>query len=265
MTDENNGEATMDAGGEAATAENGTAVAGDGGAGEENGWDGFLSVDDRPEGVPDNYWDAERGGVKVGAALKRAGDLQRKITELTTPKAPADEYAFNPPEHLVGHVEGDTPLAKRTFDWAKKYDLPQVAVDELTAAFYADLPTVDGLTQALAGEHGDHAAAVIGANDKWLKTLPDDGIRDAMDTLMLTPDGHRALKYIREHLNGGRAIDDRAAPATEPEVTYEDILALKSKPEYWRDHDPAIMKQVKAGLEKLFPGESGPATSGPSG
>lgn len=238
-----------------------TETGGSGGGEQTKGspppWDGFVAMEARPDGVPDNYWDAEKGGLKVGAVLKRAGDLQRKVTELTTPKAPAEAYAFNPPAHLKDHVTGDEPLFGRMGEWAKKHDLPQAAIDELVGVYYGDLPTLDGLAEGLKGEHGDHAKAVIEANAKWLGTVKDAGIRDALDTLVLTPDGHRALKWLREGLNGGRAIEDRnGAGAGDKTPTYEDILAMKRDPRYWRDNDPAYIRQVKELLAKAFPGES---------
>jgi hypothetical protein len=221
---------------------------------------GLIPMEERPEGLADPYWDEKTSSVRMGSMLKRLTDQQVKITELTTPRAP-EAFAFNPPEHLAEHVSADDPLAGRVFDWAKKYDLPQVAVDDLLATYYADLPTVAGLTEGLAGEYGDHAGAVIEANAKWLNTIPDPAIRDAVDTLVLTADGHRALKYLRETMNGGRAIDDRDGAGVEKGLTYEDVLALKRKPEYWRDHDPAIVKQVKDGLDVLFPGDNAAASS----
>ena len=80
--------------------------------------------------------------------------------------------------------------------------------------------------------------------DNWGKqNLPDE----AYEALSSSAKGVRAMEAMMQAAEP-KTVAKAAAPSGENE---EDLRRMISKPEYWRDQDPALIKKVSEGFKKL--------------
>lgn len=95
----------------------------------------------RPEQLPDQYWDADKGSVKVADLLKDHLALKTEVdaARADVPET-ADGYelkvsdAVKLPEGYALDIAADSPFAKEIFAAAHQHKMPRVAVQALVDA-----------------------------------------------------------------------------------------------------------------------------------
>ncbi|MBP0446645.1 hypothetical protein J8J14_17865 [Roseomonas sp. SSH11] len=225
----------------------------------------------RPEDVPEKFWDAERGALRVEALLKSYRELERKLSARFAPPgddAPeeerlrfrraigvpdsAEEYCVEPRHALVGpdvevnaafHRAGFTPAqVQLAYDLAAERLLPIVA--EAAAQFEAERQR-DRLRSEFGGEERyRRTARQIAA---WGRAnLPEE----VMGALSTTAEGVITLHRMMERGEPGLA---RQAEA--PEAADEAALRrMMRDPRYWRSREPDFVKRVTEGFRRLTTG-----------
>lgn len=98
---------------------------------------------ERPEGLPDDFWDVEKAQVKFGDLTQRLNDLTAREAEFDSHRAKAPEKPdgykvelpkeFEVPEGMDFKPDAENPLTKPVMDWAHKHGLSQAAFSELVA------------------------------------------------------------------------------------------------------------------------------------
>jgi hypothetical protein len=226
---------------------------------------------ERPEEVPEKFWDAERGALRVDALLKSYRELEKKLSARFTPPgddAPeeerlrfrraigvpdtAEEYAVLPRHALVGpdpeinatlHKAGFTPVqVQLVYDLAAERLLPIVA--EAASQFEAERQR-DRLRGEFGGEDGyRRMAKQIAA---WGRAnLP----AEVVAALSTTADGVIALGHLMEKGEPGLARQGEA-----PEGMDEAALRkMMRDPRYWRAREPDFVKRVTEGFRRLTGG-----------
>jgi len=202
----------------------------------------------RPEYLPENFWNADKGEANLEAMSKSWSDL-RKMISSGKHKAPENgKYDTS--------VFGDTdiekdPLAKSYVDWAQKWGVPQGAFDELVgqvselAAQNAE-PPID--TAAELKSLGPNGAAVVNGMVDWARGLVNKGVwsKDDFEEFKFmggTAKGLRALMKVREAYEGRIPIE--SAPV-EGAPSKEELYAMVADPKY--KTDPAFRQKV----ERMF-------------
>ncbi|HEY8612093.1 MAG TPA: hypothetical protein VIL69_12460 [Roseomonas sp.] len=226
---------------------------------------------ERPEEVPEKFWDAERGALRVDALLKSYRELEKKLSARFAPPgedAPeeellrfrramgvpdtAEEYAVEPKHELVGpdpeinaalHRAGFTPpQVQLVYDLAAERLLPIVA--EAASQFEAERQR-DRLRSEFGGEERFRRMAKQLA--AWGRAnLPDE----VVTALSTTADGVIALHRMME--KGEPALVRRAeAPEGMDEAA---LRRMMRDPRYWRSREPDFVKRVTDGFRRLTGG-----------
>jgi hypothetical protein len=221
----------------------------------------------RPDHVPEKFWDADTGAVRVDALSKSYGELERKLSgmipgpqspdwdrswrkALGVPDAP-DGYSIAPQDGLVEsdpevnrrlHAAGFTPAqAQLVYDLAAERLVPMVRD-------HADAWRAELAHERLAAEFGgaEKWAALAPQVARWGKANLAAPVYAA---LAASADGVRAMhRMMASGEPGLRGPGGAAAPASEAE-----LRKLMADKRYWRDHDPEIVRAVTEGFKRLYP------------
>ncbi len=191
----------------------------------------------KPEYLPDNFWDGDKGEANYEAMAKSWSDL-RKMVSQGKHKAPEDGN-YNTEALGVKDVESD-PLAKGYVDWAKKWGVSQAAFDELAQnvnKMATDMqgPEID--TKAEMAQLGPNANAVINGMVDWGRGLVAKGVwsKDDFDEFKVmggTARGLTALMKVRSAYEGRVPLE--VAPV-EGAPSKEELYAMVADPKYKSD------------------------------
>lgn len=226
----------------------------------------------KPAEVPEKFWDAERGEIRVAALLKSYLELERKLSgsipapgaemgaeerqrllrALGVPDGP-DGYAVECPHGLFEpdpeinaklHAAGLTPpQVQLVYDLAADRMMPMLG--EMAAEFEAEREL-------------ERVVAHFGGEERWRemsrqllawgrKHLPPA----ALEALSSSFDGILALHRMMTEEGGARIdLPEGEGPGDAGE---RELHAMMRDPRYWRDRDPAVIAKVTAGYRRLFP------------
>ena len=111
----------------------------------------------RPEYLPENFWNADKGEADLEAMSKSWSDLRKQISQ-GKHKAPADgKYDLK----ALGENPEANPLTQTLLEMAKEEGLSQTAFDKLASSIAAQaVPEID--TQAELKALGPNGQAEIG-------------------------------------------------------------------------------------------------------
>lgn len=197
----------------------------------------------KPEYLPDNFWDADKGEAKYEAMAKSWSDLRKTISQ-GKHKAPEDGHYDT--SVLAAGVDA-APLT----DYAKKWGLSQAAFEELAAqskqlADQAAGPVIDA--DAEMKQLGPNASAILEGMVNWGRGLVNKGVWSADDfeefkIMGGTARGINALMKIREAYEGRVPVDSiqmEGAPSK------DELYQMVQDPKYKTD---AAYRQK---VERLF-------------
>ncbi len=167
---------------------------------------------ERPDWLPENFWNQDKGEANMEAMAKSYADL-RKVVSQGKHKAP-EGGKYDTAALGVKDIEAD-PLAKQYVGWAQKYGISQVAFDELAqnvnqmAAEMAG-PPID--TQAEMKSLGPNANAVVNGMVDWARGLVNKGVwsKDDFEEFKImggTARGLGALMKVRSAYEGRVPIE----------------------------------------------------------
>ncbi|MBY0336630.1 MAG: hypothetical protein K2X11_08450 [Acetobacteraceae bacterium] len=225
----------------------------------------------RPTDIPEKFWDADRGELRVDALLKSYRELERRLSQRLAPPGPdTDEeerrrwreihdiperpegYLVEPKHALCGpdpeinarlHEAGfSCAQVQLVYDLAAERLLPLVA--EAAQQFEADRQR-EKLREHFGGEERfRRAAAQLSA---WGRANLPPAVFDALSA---TQEGVIALERMM-------AGDEPSLPrrADPPEAADEEGLRrMMRDPRYWRTREPEFVKRVTDGFRKLVGG-----------
>ena len=225
----------------------------------------------RPAEVPEKFWDAERGEMRVDALLKSYRELERRMSQRTARPAPeADDEErrrwremMNIPETPDGYsVEARNDLCgpdpeintrlheagfsceqvQLVYDLASERLLPLVA--EAAQQFEADRQA-EKLRAHFGGE--ERFRRIAGQLKSWGAANLPPGVMEALST---TEEGVLALERMM------RGNEPRMERETAPPEMLEEgeLRRLMRDPRYWRAREPEFVKRVTEGFRKLVGG-----------
>lgn len=203
---------------------------------------------DRPEWLPENFWDGDKGEAKYEAMAKSWADLRKTISQ-GKHKAPA-EGKYDTASW--GDDASDNPMAQTLVGWAKEQGLSQAQFDDLVGKLKTQAQDVmQGETIDPAEEMrqlGPNANAVVDGMVNWARGMVNKGIWGADDfeefkIMGGTAKGLRALMKVREAYEGRIPIE--TAPM-EGAPSKDDLYQMVADPKY--KTDPAYRQKV----EKMF-------------
>ena len=197
----------------------------------------------RPEYLPENFWNADKGEADLEAMSKSWSDLRKQISQ-GKHKAPADgKYDLK----ALGDKPEQNPLASALVEMAKEEGLSQAAFDKIAVQLAQQAaPEID--TQAELKSLGPNGTAIVNGMVDWARGLVSKGVWSGEDfeefkVMGGTAKGLRALMKIREAYEGRVPIE--AAPM-EGAPSKEELYQMVSDPKYKTD---AAYRQK---VERLF-------------
>lgn len=206
---------------------------------------------DRPKGLPNKFWDAEKGEIRVGSLWRSYQALENRYHagDVGYPETP-EGYCLDcggiptDPEvdALLHRARFSNDQAQLVYDLARKYVLPRLEDAERRR----DAAVVQGrLEESFGGpERWQRVARQL---SDWGKAhLPPD----VMDALSGTFEGVMSLYRMMAADEPG--VARTGAPDTG--VDEKGLRALMQDPRYWREQDPALVAKVRQGFEQLYPG-----------
>lgn len=217
--------------------------------------------------VPEKFWDAEAGAVRVDALLKSYLELERKLSQIgADPMGGLDRprllKALGVPDAPEGYSiacdhglftadpEVNTRLHGAGFTSEQAQLLYDLAAERL-------VPMIRDLAADVQAEREiAKLVAHFGDEERWRevsrqllawasRNLP----AAAVEGLSTTYDGVMALHRM---MTGAEPATMRGPVAAAGGG--EDVQALMRDPRYWRDRDPALVARVTEGFQRLYPG-----------
>lgn len=225
----------------------------------------------RPADVPDKFWDADAGAVRVDALAKSYRELEKHMggmVRLPGEDSPPEErqrflralgVPDRPDAYDLGEAgaDGGLPIdpevnnrlhaagfsndqARLVYDLAQEYVAP--LVEQAAVEFEAERQT-ERLVQHFGGA------------DKWermSRQMLDWGKANlpapALQALATTYEGCLALHTMMQNsepplMRGGEAPD---------RGSLDQLRSMMRDPRYWRDRDPAFVRQVTEGFERVY-------------
>ncbi|MGJ3260412.1 MAG: capsid assembly protein [Rhodospirillales bacterium] len=206
----------------------------------------------RPKGLPDKFWDADKGEVRTGALWRSYQALEQRFSRGTgvIPEKPEDycidcgDRHSDPDVDALLHRAGFTnEQAQLVYDLARKYVEPQLE----DARRGAETAAVQGRLEEYFGgrERWNTVSRQLG---DWAHAHLPDEVTAALGSSF---EGVLALHRMMEADEPGIA---REGGGTGGDLDEKQLRALMADPRYWRDQDPALVAKVRAGFEKLYPG-----------
>lgn len=206
-----------------------------------------------PPGLPEKFWDAERGEVRIDQLVKSYTQLERRMGEhaAAVPADPdgydiqgmGDVIASDPEVNARLHAAGFTKdQAQLVYDLAADYFFPLVAVLSQDAAHAVE---------------SNRLAEHFGGPEKWdevreqLKTWSDAHLPpESRDALAGSAEGVLTLHRMMQ--SGEPALLGRDGGGVAP-LSETSLRQMMQDPRYWRDRDPGYVRQVEAGFQQLYP------------
>lgn len=225
----------------------------------------------RPADVPEKFWDAERGELRVEALLKSYRELERRMSQRAAPPTDAsdeeerrrwremmnipegpDGYSIEPKHELCGpdseinarlHEAGfSCEQVQLVYDLASERLLPLIA--EAAQQFEADRQA-EKLRAHFGGE--ERFRRIAAQLKSWGSANLPPGVLEALST---TEEGVLALERM---MRGNEPRLERESAA--PEMLDEgELRRLMRDPRYWRSREPEFVKRVTEGFRKLVGG-----------
>lgn len=223
----------------------------------------------RPEGVPEQFWDADKGEIRTDSVLKSWRDLRAKVSQgVERPPEKPDAYALPKVEGLPeGFLGGESDTLWPTIrEAAHKAGISQKQLDALASPFLAAVAEqmkgqapADPVAQEAAEREaaqaelaklGPNAATFVRDIGGWLKGMAGRGLFTAEEVQALrgvsTAAGMRALGKLRE-LTGEQPIPTDAIQAEA--ATVQDLQ--RALTDAYAKGDQAAIDRALRGLEEL--------------
>lgn len=205
----------------------------------------------KPETLPEKFWDAETGEIRLDDLIKSYVALERKLSA-AVPAAPqsADDYCINcdhglftPDRDLNARLHGQgftQEQAQTVYDLAAERMVPMIL--EIAGEFRADREV-------------ERLAAAFGGPEKWQevsrqllaygrKNLPPDVLENLSSSFEGVMMLHRMMKGDEPALSP--RMDSN------PESTEDDLRGMMRDPKYWKQKDPAFISKVTEGFRRIY-------------
>ena len=225
-----------------------------------------------PEGLAANFWDTEKNEIKISDLIADHSNLSKFKTETEErfkerPESPEKYELRLPegvelPEGLEFEFQPDSPLAQMARQIAFDSGRGQKGFDELVAAFVQheiskdaeDKTAIEETYKAEMQKLGERGKERTDAADAFLKANLSEDEYDAINSIATSAIGVQAIEKLMS-LSKDKAPQVPDGNTGAPKLTLAELKSMQADPKYWREQDPAFIKQVSEGFKQLYPGQ----------
>ncbi|MCX7371390.1 MAG: hypothetical protein NTW56_02950 [Alphaproteobacteria bacterium] len=224
----------------------------------------------RPAEIPEKFWDAERGELRVDALVKSYRELERRMSQRATrpaddaddeekrrwremldiPESP-DAYEVQAPEGLGIDPEVNARLHQAGFSRAQTQLVYELAAERILPLI------VEAAQQYEAERQVERLSAHFGGEERFRRTarqLSTWGKQNlpapVFEALATTFEGVLAM----ERMMAGHEpamTRDTDTPTAESE---DELRKLMRDPRYWRSREPDFVRRVTDGFRRIVGG-----------
>lgn len=202
----------------------------------------------KPDYLPDNFWDNEKGEANYEGLAKSWSDLRKTISQGKHKAPEGGKYDTT----SFGATAEEHPIANTLVSWAAENGLSQAQFDDLASKIRSQAEDVMASQAIDPAEEmkklGPNGNAVVDGMVNWARGLVQKGIWGADDfeefkVMGGTANGLRALMKVRESYEGRIPIE---TTPNENAPSKDDLYQMVADPRYKTD---AAYRQK---VEKLF-------------
>ena len=211
----------------------------------------------RPDGLPDEFWDADAGSVRLDELVGAYG----AFASAEKPPASPEDYALELDGLLGGpDAEANRRMHEAGFTNAQAqlvYDMASSLLLPLAGEVAGEMERAERearLAERYGGEDGWRRAR--GQMEAWAAANLPAGVAGALTGSV---EGAAALERLMDAGEPGLGGHGGEGPAGA--ATLDGLRRLQGDPRYWRDRDPALVRQVMEGYRRLYPGGGDDAAS----
>lgn len=226
---------------------------------------------DRPQDVPEKFWDPERRAIRVDALLKSYRELERRLSQRDRPIGPdaapeeiarframlgvpesPDAYEIRAPHELCC---ADAEVNRRLH--AAHFTNEQVQlVYELAAERLVPL-IAEAAAEFEADRQRERLQAHFGGSERYRKVAAQLAAwgranlpAPVLEALSSTAEGVLALEQMMRKAEPALSRET-AAPKPESE---QELRAMMRDPRYWRTREPEFVRRVTEGFRRMVNG-----------
>lgn len=219
----------------------------------------------KPDELPDKFWDAETGSIRMEALVKSYLHLEKKMSSsIPKPKddetrtrflraagvpASADEYQIAVKDDLF---EPDAELNQRLhakgFNGEQVQEVYDLAVERMVPMI------LDMAAEFQAEREIERLIVHFGSEDKWreasrqMLTYGQKHLSPVvLEGLSSSFDGIMALYQMM-----GNKDPEMMNTKTVSQSGNKDLESMMRDPKYWRDKDPAFIAKVTEGFKNMY-------------
>ena len=219
----------------------------------------------RPDGLPDEFWDADAGSIRLDELVGAYGTLASAaqnaailpdggVSAAEKPPASPEDYALE----LDGSIGGPDAEANRRMHEAGftnaqaqlVYDMASSLLLPLAGEVAGELERAEResrLADRYGGEDGWRRAK--GQMEAWAAANLPAGVAEALTGSV---EGAAALERLMD--TGEPGLGGHGGDRPAGALTLDGLRRLQGDPRYWRDRDPAVVARVMEGYRRLYPG-----------
>ncbi len=249
-----------------------------GGAGDK----GKETAPERPEWIAEKFWKpdyvkgkeidytavardmAEHHRAAESKIFTRKDALKKEVQEeleaataearKNLPASP-DAYKINLPAKIVPEglefkIDEQNPMMTYVRQIAHERGLPQSEFDKIIEGYVkselAQMPDYESEAKKL----GDHGELRIERANAWARQNLSAEAYKVIESLAVTADAVKAVEELMV-LAGSPAFQIREDGTPKEALTREDLQKMQDDPRYYRDQEPAFVRQVQAGFRAL--------------
>lgn len=214
---------------------------------------GSTEISQKPEEVPDKFWDSESGQIRTDALVKSYCELERKLGSAVYREPPADPENYNI-EISNDFLTSDPEVNKRLHAAGFSEDQVQVVYDlagEHLVPMITDLASVfeaEQQTERLVNHFGGQEKWKVTARqiDTWARSQLPEHVTEA---LACTYEGVLAMHQMMTNAEPGLLQKGETGSDA---LTVDDLKKLMKDPGYWRDQNPTVVEKVRQGFRTLY-------------
>lgn len=213
-------------------------------------------VAQKPDGLPDKFWDAENNVVRIDAMVKSYAELEKKLSGgnalslFNIPENASDYQVAVKDELFEPDMELNERLHAKGFTAEQVQEVYDLAVDKM-------IPMImEMASEFQADREIERLIKYFGGEDQWREAsrqMLQYGQRhfppQVLEGMSSSYEGIMALYKMMQSeepmaINGhGKSMSLNAE---------KDLQSMMNNPKYWRDKDPAFIAKVTDGFKNLY-------------